>query len=100
MANWTVKHQKYGLAKPNKKDNLTNNGVLGMGWPSNAKYTDKPVLHRMMNEGIIENGVFAFYLNRLVTICNFWASSYLCGDGYMGWRYSTLFVVHCHGGGS
>ena len=88
----TVKNQEHGLVSVEQKQDITQDGILGMAWPACSRNGITPVFHSMMEQELIENGVFAIYLKRLVTICNFWASSYLCRDGYVGWWYILYFV--------
>ena len=63
VSNLTSKHQLFGEAVEIDM-NDTFDGILGMAWPSIAVSGVTPVFQQLMAEGVIDNPVFGFYLNR------------------------------------
>ena len=59
----TSKHQLFGEAVEIDM-NDTADGILGMAWPSLVVSGVTPVFQQLMAEGVIDNPVFGFYLNR------------------------------------
>ena len=63
VSNLTSEHQLFGEAVEIDVYN-TADGILGMAWPSIAVDGVTPVFQQLMAEGVIDNPVFGFYLNR------------------------------------
>ena len=63
VSNLTYKHQIFGEAMGIDMNN-TADGILGMAWPSIAESGATPFFQQLMAEGVIDNPVFGFYLNR------------------------------------
>lgn len=47
-----------------KEEDDINDGLLGMAWPAKSKINSTSVFMQMVNQGIIDSPVFAFWLNR------------------------------------
>ena len=64
MSNLTVGKQFFFQALKVKYVIPHADGILGLAWPSLAPNGTTPVFQQMLADGIIENPVFGFYLNR------------------------------------
>ncbi|XP_063064459.1 pepsin A-like [Engraulis encrasicolus] len=61
-----VKHQSFGLseAEGSTFDSSEADGILGLGFPSNAAAGSTPVFDNMMSQGLVPNDLFSVYLSR------------------------------------
>ena len=66
VANLTVKKQVFGEATLIVDNPGPTDGILGMAWPAIAVDGVTPVFQQMMAEGVVQDSVFGFYLNRFV----------------------------------
>ena len=73
----TSKHQLFGEAVEIDVYN-TADGILGMAWPSIAVDGVTPVFQQLMAEGVIDNPVFGFYLNRYDLFVCIQITHYIC----------------------
>ena len=65
-----VKNQIFAEATDEPRDAFVDakfDGILGMGYPSNATGGVAPVFNNMITQGLVEKPVFAFFLDRYET---------------------------------
>ncbi|XP_063064462.1 pepsin A-like [Engraulis encrasicolus] len=61
-----VKHQSFGLSEAEDQTFYYSeaDGILGLGFPSNAAAGSTPVFDNMMSQGLVPNDLFSVYLSR------------------------------------
>ena len=70
MANLTVKNIVFGEATVVNSGGKNMDGILGMAWPEIAEQGMSVVFQQMIDQGLVDEPVFGFYLNRYILFYN------------------------------